>query len=81
MQLAGASSPEALKSTVASMGVDSAAVTRDLNQYKSILSKLSQAKEMMKEFLERERRKTEERRAEKAKKESDAGSKKEEVNA
>jgi len=66
LELSGASTPDALKATVKAMGVDSSAVTRDLNQYKSVLSKLTTAKEMMKEFLEREKRKTAERQAEKA---------------
>lgn len=41
-------------------------VHRDLMLYKSILSKLNAAKEMMTEFVEREKRKTAEREAAKA---------------
>lgn len=63
------------------MGIDASRVTRDLNQYKSILSKLSTAKEMMKEFLERERRKQAEREASKAEKKEEKEEKEESVNA
>ncbi|CAG9463220.1 unnamed protein product [Pedinophyceae sp. YPF-701] len=66
LECAGASSPEALKGAVAALGVREDAVNRDLMMYKGVLSKLTAAKEMMAEFLERERRKTEERKAEKA---------------
>ena len=48
------------------VGVSQTAVNSDLVLYKGILSKLSAAKELMKEFLEREKRKQAEREAEKA---------------
>ena len=40
-------------------------MTRDLQTYKAVLSKLAGAKELMRELLERERRKQAERLAEK----------------
>ena len=48
-------------------------MTSDLATYKGILSKLSAAKELMKEYLEREKRKTEERLAKKSDSPTDGG--------
>jgi hypothetical protein len=48
------------------LGVRQDIVNKDLLLYKSILSKLTAAKELMKETLERERRKQAEREASKA---------------
>jgi hypothetical protein len=48
------------------LGVRQEIVNKDLLLYKSILSKLTAAKELMKETLERERRKQAERDAAKA---------------
>ena len=56
------------------MGVKPDAVSKDLLLYKGVLSKLSAAKEMMRDFVERERRKQAEREAEKgAKSQSGSG--------
>ena len=47
------------------LGVRQESVNKDLLLYKSILSKMAAAKEMMAEVYEREKRKTAEREAEK----------------
>jgi len=65
LELAGAKDPKALEGLCTATGVPVTAVTRDLNTYKAVLSKLAGAKEMMRELLERERRKNAERLAEK----------------
>jgi hypothetical protein len=66
LELGGLTDPEALKSLVAKSGLDSEAVNRDLLTYKGLLSKLKAAKELQKEFIEREQRKAAEREAAKA---------------
>jgi Thylakoid formation protein len=48
------------------LGVKPESVNKDLLLYKSILSKMTAAKELMREFLEREKRKQAEREAGKA---------------
>lgn len=55
------------------LGVKPESVNKDLLLYKSILSKMTAAKELMAEFLEREKRKQGERDAEKASKASGNG--------
>jgi hypothetical protein len=65
LELAGAKDPKALEGLVSAAGLPQASVTRDLNAYKAVLSKLAGAKELMREMLERERRKAAERAAEK----------------
>ena len=70
LELSGAKDPKALESLAASLGVNQAAVARDLGTYKAVLSKLAAAKELMRELLERERKKQAERLAEKAAKAS-----------
>eukprot|EP00877_Chromochloris_zofingiensis_P000694 jgi/Chrzof1/10625/Cz05g05190.t1_THF1[v5.2] len=66
LELTGAKEPAALERLVKAVGVRPEAVNKDLLLYKGILSKLSAAKELMREFLERERKKQAERDAEKA---------------
>lgn len=66
LELTGAKEPAALEKLVKSVNVKPESVNKDLMLYKGILSKLSAAKELMREFLERERRKQAEREAEKA---------------
>lgn len=66
LELAGAKDPKALGALVASLGLRQDAVNRDLMTYKGVLSKLSAAKEMMEEYLAREKRKEAARLAEKA---------------
>ncbi|CAL5220853.1 g2937 [Coccomyxa viridis] len=65
LELTGGKDPKALESLVSAMSVNGESVNRDLMTYKGVLSKLSAAKDMMKEMLERERRKRAERDAEK----------------
>ena len=66
LELSGAKDPKALESLASALGVPQAAVARDLGTYKAVLSKLAAAKELMRELLERERKKQAERLAEKA---------------
>lgn len=66
LELTGAKEPSALERLVKAVGVKPEAVNRDLMLYKGVLSKLAAAKELMREFLEREKRKQAEREAEKA---------------
>ncbi|MEW5300576.1 MAG: hypothetical protein WDW38_009205 [Sanguina aurantia] len=61
LELTGAKEPAALEKLVKSVGVKQESVMRDLVLYKGILSKLSSAKDLMKEFIEREKRKNTER--------------------
>lgn len=74
LELTGAKEPSALEKLVKAVGVKPDAVNRDLTLYKGILSKLSAAKELMKEFLEREKRKQAERDAAKAAKAASSSS-------
>ena len=68
-----------------SLGLKQEQINKDLLLYKSILSKMSAAKELMAEFLEREKRKQSERDTEKAEKAAGGSeateTKKEEVKA
>jgi photosystem II biogenesis protein Psp29 len=70
LELTGAKEPAALEKLVKAVGVKPESVNKDLLMYKGVLSKLSAAKEMMRDYLERERRKQAEREAEKAAKEA-----------
>ena len=54
------------KTTMQSLGLKQELINKDLLLYKSILSKMSAAKELMAEFLSREKRKQAERDSEKA---------------
>lgn len=66
LELTGAKEPAALDRLVKAVGVKPDSVSKDLLLYKGVLSKLSVAKELMRDFVERERRKQAERDAEKA---------------
>jgi photosystem II biogenesis protein Psp29 len=66
LELTGAKEPAALDKLVKAVGVRPESVSKDLLLYKGVLSKLSVAKELMRDFVERERRKQAEREAEKA---------------
>lgn len=72
LELTGAKDPKALETLVKRMNVKTESVNRDLTAYKGILSKLSAAKELMAELMAREKRKQEERNAEKASKAKEA---------
>lgn len=61
LELTGVKEPQALGSLVESMGLKQDAVNRDLKLYKNILSKLSAGKELMKEVMDREKKKAAER--------------------
>lgn len=63
LELAGAKDPKALGGLVQGVGIPLERVNADLVTYKNILSKLKAAKEIMKEFVEREKRKQAERAA------------------
>lgn len=66
LEITGAKEPSALEGLVKAVGVKPESVNKDLMLYKNILSKLSVAKELMRDFLEREKKKQAEREAEKA---------------
>eukprot|EP00892_Ulva_mutabilis_P004941 jgi/Ulvmu1/2819/UM142_0017.1 len=66
LELTDTRDPKALEGVVKALGVSQDSVNKDLLLYKSILSKMAAAKELMKEFLEREKRKQAEREAGKA---------------
>lgn len=66
LEITGAKEPSALEELVKAVGVRPEAVNKDLMLYKGVLSKLSVAKELMKDFLEREKKKQAEREVEKA---------------
>lgn len=66
LEVAGAKDPKTLGALVSSLGVPQERVNADLLTYKGVLSKLQAAKEIMKEFLEREKKKNAERLAAKA---------------
>jgi photosystem II biogenesis protein Psp29 len=72
LELAGAKDPKALGSLVEGLGIPLERVNADLVTYKGILSKLKAAKEIMKEFIEREKKKQAEREAAKAAKQEAA---------
>ncbi len=66
----GAKEPAALEKLALAVGVKLESVNKDLMLYKGILSKLSVAKELMREYLVREKKKQAEREAAKAAKEA-----------
>lgn len=70
LELAGLTDPSALSELVTASGMKQDMVNRDLMTYKGLLSKLSAAKELQKEFNEREKKKTAERLAQKEAKEA-----------
>lgn len=61
LELTGVKEPQALGKIVESLGVPQDSVNRDLKLYKGILSKVNAGKELMKEIMEREKKKTAER--------------------
>lgn len=66
LELSGAKEPAALEKLTTALAVPLDSVNKDLMMYKGILSKLSVAKELMRDFVEREKRKQAEREADKA---------------
>jgi photosystem II biogenesis protein Psp29 len=72
LELGKATDPESLKAMVEALNLNLEKVQSDLLTYKNILSKMAKGKELMEEVLQRERKKTAERLAEKAKAEAEA---------
>lgn len=66
LEITGAKEPSALEELVKAVGVKPESVNRDLMLYKNNLAKLAAAKELMRDFLEREKKKQAEREADKA---------------
>ncbi|KAK1567873.1 hypothetical protein Q3G72_017670 [Acer saccharum] len=61
LELANATEPTVLEKLCAALNVDKRSVDRDLDVYRNLLSKLLQAKELLKEYVAREKKKREER--------------------
>ncbi|XP_022969187.1 protein THYLAKOID FORMATION1, chloroplastic-like isoform X1 [Cucurbita maxima] len=61
LELANASEPSILEKLCAALNVDKKGVDRDLDVYRNLLSKLVQAKELLKEYVDREKKKRDER--------------------
>lgn len=68
VELTGSKDPKSLAGLVKALNLSQERVNADLMTYKGVLSKLEAAKEIMKEFLAREKQKRAEREAEKARK-------------
>ncbi|KAL5730699.1 Protein THYLAKOID FORMATION 1 [Ranunculus cassubicifolius] len=63
LELSNATEPTILEKLCAALNISKRSVDRDLDVYRGLLSKLVQAKELLKEFLEREKKKLAERAA------------------
>lgn len=61
LELANATDPTILEKLCAALNINKRSVDRDLDVYRNLLSKLVQAKELLKEYVEREKKKREER--------------------
>ncbi|CAA0816104.1 Protein THYLAKOID FORMATION 1- chloroplastic, partial [Striga hermonthica] len=61
LELANVTEPTILEKLCAALNVNKKSVDRDLDVYRNLLSKLVQAKELLKEYVEREKKKIEER--------------------
>ncbi|KAG8364644.1 hypothetical protein BUALT_Bualt18G0018800 [Buddleja alternifolia] len=61
LELANTTEPTVLDKLCAALNVNKKSVDRDLDVYRNLLSKLVQAKELLKEYVEREKKKIEER--------------------
>ncbi|KAG8080134.1 hypothetical protein GUJ93_ZPchr0007g5672 [Zizania palustris] len=61
LELANATEPTVLDKLCSALNISKRSVDRDLDVYRNILSKLVQAKELLKEYVEREKKKREER--------------------
>ncbi|XP_061346725.1 protein THYLAKOID FORMATION1, chloroplastic-like [Gastrolobium bilobum] len=61
LELAKATEPTILEKLCAALNIDKRSVDRDLDVYRNLLSKLVQAKELLKEYVAREKKKREER--------------------
>ncbi|KAL5793902.1 hypothetical protein ACOSP7_002496 [Xanthoceras sorbifolium] len=61
LELANATEPTVLEKLCTALNIDKRSVDRDLDVYRNLLSKLLQAKELLKEYVDREKKKREER--------------------
>lgn len=61
LELSNATEPTVLEKLCSALNIDKRSVDRDLDVYRNLLSKLVQAKELLKEYVEREKKKREER--------------------
>uniref|UniRef100_A0A1D1XCS7 Protein THYLAKOID FORMATION1, chloroplastic n=1 Tax=Anthurium amnicola TaxID=1678845 RepID=A0A1D1XCS7_9ARAE len=61
LELANASEPTILEKLCSALNVSKRSVDRDLDVYRNLLSKLVQAKELLKEYVDREKKKREDR--------------------
>ena len=61
LELANATEPSILEKLCAALNIDKKGVDRDLDVYRNLLSKLVQAKELLKEYVDREKKKRDER--------------------
>ncbi|KAI8008718.1 hypothetical protein LOK49_LG07G02324 [Camellia lanceoleosa] len=61
LELANASEPTILEQLCAALNINKRSVDRDLDVYRNLLSKLVQAKELLKEYVDREKKKMAER--------------------
>lgn len=63
LELANATEPTILDKLCNALNINKKSVDRDLDVYRNVLSKLVQAKELLKEYVDREKKKIEERAA------------------
>ncbi|XP_071698149.1 protein THYLAKOID FORMATION1, chloroplastic-like [Rutidosis leptorrhynchoides] len=61
LELSNATEPTVLEKLCAALNIPKRSVDRDLDVYRNLLSKLVQAKELLKEYVEREKKKQQER--------------------
>ncbi|KAJ4847879.1 Protein THYLAKOID FORMATION 1, chloroplastic [Turnera subulata] len=61
LELTSATEPTILEKLCAALNINKRSVDRDLDVYRNLLSKLVQAKELLKEYVDREKKKREER--------------------
>ncbi|MED6154927.1 Protein THYLAKOID FORMATION 1, chloroplastic [Stylosanthes scabra] len=61
LELTNATEPTILEKLCAALNINKKSVDRDLDVYRNLLSKLVQAKELLKEYVDREKKKREER--------------------
>ena len=61
LELANATEPTILEKLCAALNINKRSVDRDLDVYRNLLSKLVQAKELLKEYVDREKKKRDER--------------------
>ncbi|KAK9156082.1 hypothetical protein Sjap_003562 [Stephania japonica] len=61
LELANATEPTVLEKLCIALNIDKRSVDRDLDVYRNLLSKLVQAKELLKEYVDREKKKREDR--------------------